>query len=427
MIVRIQSKYKALYTTKKRYTIVTGGRGSGKTFAVQDFAVRLLEQVGQGILYTRYTMTSVEKTIIPLFVKHIELISDIRNYHITKNRIVHKRTGSFLMFAGIKTSSGDQTANLKTLPNITTWIVEEGEDFNKENSFVDIDDSIRSKHLPNRIIWIQNPTTREHFIYKRFFEKSYENVIIKEAGFYTDDNGYNINFTYQKSTHPEVEHIHTTYYDNLENLNLKKVKQWEGVKNSNPKKWANKYGGAWLDKAEGVIFENWREGAFDHYLQYAYGQDFGFSVDPTTLIKCAVNNKLKKLYLHEEFYDTHLNGKQMGTEDLYNINISRLEDVNDLIVADSQEGRTILDLQRMGLNIVECEKGQGSVKAGILAMQDFEIIVTPESHNIKKELNNYVWNDKKAGIPIDDFNHAIDPTRYVLKRLLSTGNPYIKM
>ena len=426
-MVRIKSKYKTLYTTTKRYTIVAGGRGSGKTFAVQDFGIRLLEQVGQGILYTRYTMTSVEKTIIPLFVKHIELISDIRNYHITKNKIVNKRTGSFLMFSGIKTSSGDQTANLKTLPNITTWIIEEGEDFDKETSFTDIDDSIRSKHLPNRIIWIQNPTTREHFIYQKFFENTHEVVNIENGGSYINEDGKTKRFTYQRSTHPDVEHIHTTYYDNIENINQIKIANWEKTKVTNPKKWAHKYGGAWLDKAEGVIFENWIEGNFDNYLSHAYGQDFGFSVDPTTLIKCAINEKKKHIYLHEEFYSTHLNGKQMGTDDLYSVNSSRIYSQNDLIVADSQEGRTILDLQRMGLNIEECEKGPGSVKAGILALQDYQLIITSASTNIKKELNNYVWNDKKAGIPIDDYNHAIDAIRYVFRKLQTGGNPYIKM
>ena len=56
------------------------------------------------------------------------------------------------MFSGIKTSSGDQTANLKTLPNITTWINEEGEDYNDEQSFEDIDDSIRTEGMQNRVI-----------------------------------------------------------------------------------------------------------------------------------------------------------------------------------------------------------------------------------------------------------------------------------
>ena len=96
---RINKKYQALYSTKKRYTIVTGGRGSGKTFAVQDFLVRLLEEIGQGVLYTRFTMVSVDKTIIPLFVKHIEKIASLENYDITKKRIINKRTKSFILFS----------------------------------------------------------------------------------------------------------------------------------------------------------------------------------------------------------------------------------------------------------------------------------------------------------------------------------------
>ena len=427
-MVKIREKYKPLYTTNKRYVILTGGRGSGKTFVVQDYLVRLLEQKGQGVLYTRYTMSSVEDTIVPLFNTHIELISDPKKYHVTKNKIINKITGSFLMFAGIKTSSGDQTGKLKTLPNITTWVIEEGEDFNKETSFVDIDDSIRSKHLPNRIIWIQNPTTREHFIYKRFFENTHIKLEIPEAGQYIDKNGNLRAFYYQKCTHPNVEHIHTTYYDNIANLDDGKVRQWEQVKANNPYKWENKYGGAWLDKAEGVIFENWIEGEFDNTLSYGYGQDFGFSVDPTTLIRCAINESQKKIHLHEAFYAERLeSGKQLGTQDIFDIDYSRILNPNDLIVADSQEQRLIYDLQNMRLNIIECQKGPGSIKAGILALQDYQLVITPESKNIRSELNNYCWNDKKAGIPIDDYNHAMDAIRYIFKKLQTGGNPYTKM
>ncbi|NIQ13321.1 MAG: PBSX family phage terminase large subunit, partial [Candidatus Dadabacteria bacterium] len=62
-----------------------------------------------------------------------------------------------IYFSGIKTSSGDQTANLKSIAGITTWIIEEGEDFNDEVAFDKIDDSIRTIDKQNRIIWIQNP------------------------------------------------------------------------------------------------------------------------------------------------------------------------------------------------------------------------------------------------------------------------------
>lgn len=107
----------------------------------------------------------------------------------------------------------------------------------------------------------------------------------------------------------------------------------------------------------------------------------------------------------------------MSTDAIYQINKSRLIGPDDLIVGDSQEGRLILDLQEAGLNIVECEKGPGSVVAGITAIGNYTIVVTPRSTNIKKELRNYIWNDKKAGIPIDKFNHAIDAIRYIFRRL----------
>ena len=45
-------------------------------------------------------------------------------------------------------------------------------------------------------------------------------------------------------------------------------------------------------------------------------------------------------------------------------------------------------------------------------MQDYELVITEDSHNLSKELSNYIWNDKKAGVPIDDFNHLIDAARY---------------
>jgi len=414
----IKEKYKPLYTSEKRYFVLTGGRGSGKTFVVMDFIVRLLEEVGQGILYTRYTMTSVEKTIIPLFTSYIAMVSDLRKYKITKQGIINLETKAFVMFSGIKTSSGDQTGKLKSLPNITTWVIEEGEDYNDINSFTDIDDSIRSTGIQNRVIWIQNPTTKEHMIFDKFFKNNYTYEPVKEAGRYKSNaTGKMEYFKYQKCNHPDVEHIHTTYLDNKENLNKGKVKQWESVKSSNPNKYQHKYIGAWLDRAEGVIFTNWTEGNFDTSLPYGYGQDYGFSIDPTTLIKMAIDTKRKKCYWSEQYYDE----KSLGTDDIFEINKSRIDKPKDLIVGDSQEKRLISDLKKKGLNIIECEKGPGSVKAGILSMLDYEHVVTPESHNIKRELNNYVWNDKKAGIPIDDYNHAMDGGRYIFRKL-SKGN-----
>lgn len=402
---KIKKKYQPLYISKKRYFVLTGGRGSGKTYAVIDFLIRLLEEVGQGILYTRYTMTSAEKTIIPLIISSISNIADPKNYEITKQKIINKRTGSFIMFSGIKTSSGDQTGNLKTLPNITTWVIEEGEDYNKEDSFTDIDDSIRSTELQNRIIWIQNPTTREHFIFKRFFETQFNYEYI---------NG----FKFQRSTHPNVEHIHTTYLDNLENLDADKVAQWESIKETNPKKYEHKYIGAWKDKADGVVFENWSTGVFNpDNLQVVYGQDYGFSNDPTTLVAVAIDKQNKKIYIKEHLYKIKLTTSEIAE---INKNICG----RSLIIGDSSEPRLLHELVSLGCVVKGAIKPSGSIKDGVLLMQDFELIVDKDSLNLIKELNNYIYVDKGSKLYIDDYNHLIDAIRYVVYYMnIRSGTP----
>lgn len=196
---KISTAFRPLYTSKKRYFLLTGGRGSLKSSTVHDFVARLTYESGHGILFTRYTLTSAELSIIPEFRTTLQRLGIESDFKITKQTITNRRTGSFIYFSGIKTSSGNQTAKLKSIAGITTWIIEEGEDFHDEKAFDDIDNSIRTTTRQNRIIWIQNPTTHEHFIYKRFVEPNNRQLI--SAG-----------FRVTVSNMPQVEHIHVTYH-----------------------------------------------------------------------------------------------------------------------------------------------------------------------------------------------------------------------
>jgi phage terminase large subunit len=202
----------------------------------------------------------------------------------------------------------------------------------------------------------------------------------------------------------------TTYRDNPY-LTQAQIEDIESRKDN--EYWWKIYGTGERATRQGAIFTNWSVGEFDASLPYCYGQDFGFSVDPTTLIKVAVNEKTKTIYLDEKLYST----ESMGTEAIAKANKELIDKQADLIVADNSEPRLISDLQRYRLNMKPCEKGAGSVTAGITKMQDYRIVITPTSANVKKELSNYVWNDKRSGIPIDAFNHAIDAARYGFTQL----------
>jgi phage terminase large subunit len=91
---------------------------------------------------------------------------------------------------------------------------------------------------------------------------------------------------------------------------------------------------------------------------------------------------------------------------------------NAMVIADTSEPRLIEALQQRGLNVQKAEKGPGSIVEGIKKMLDYTIVVTPESYNLKHELRNYIWNDKKSSTPLDADNHGIDSLRYSAMRLL---------
>ena len=374
-----------LLGSKSRYFVITGGRGSGKSFEVGRFVTLLSFEQGHKILFTRQTMTSAHLSIIPEFKEKIELLKLEDLFSISKSEIKNKQSNSEIFFKGLKTSSGDQTANLKSLQGVTTWILDEAEELTDEDTFDKINLSIRSNEKQNRVILILNPATKEHWIYKKFFEQEG----IKE-GF----NGTKGNTTY----------IHTTYEDNIKNLGVSFLQEVEKIKINNPSKYEHVILGGWLDKADGVVFTNWEFGAFNpNYLQTSFGMDFGFSIDPDALAEVAIDLKNKILYVKEHIYQ-----RGLKTHELSKMLIEKTK--GGLIIADSAEPRLIDDLRFQKVNIQAVKKG--TIESGILRMQDFKIIVEPNSTNIAKELNNYCYLNKGSRLYVDNWNHIIDAIRY---------------
>jgi len=391
----LSNKYKIFEESDSRYFIVTGGRGSGKSFAINTFLLLLTYEAGHTILFTRYTLRSASISIIPEFIEKIELLKKTDDFVITKDEVLNKVTKSKILFRGIKTSSGDQTANLKSLQGITTWVFDEAEEMTDEDMFDKIDLSVRQKGLDNRVILILNPTTKENFIYQRWFEAK------------GVEAGSNI-------TKDDTTYIHTTYLDNIENLSTSYIEQIERMKERRPSRYKHTILGSWLDKAEGVIFTNWKIGKFKQVGKNVFGQDYGFSNDPTTLVQTNIDKENKLIYVKLCFYQPKLT-----TSDIATLNTKFAN--RDLIVGDSAEPRLINELSR-GCNIVPAIKGQGSITYGISLLQDYDLIIDEESTDLIKELNNYCWLEKKSQTPIDKFNHAIDALRYAVSYQLQNPN-----
>lgn len=393
--IELNDKYVPLFTDKSRYFVVTGGRGSGKSFGVNVFLLNLTYESGHKVLFTRFTLTSAAASIIPEFIEKIELMGVENDFRITKDEIINLTTGSSIMFKGIRTSSGNQTAALKSLSGVTTFVLDEAEELVDEDTFSKIDFSIRSNTKSNRVILILNPTTKEHWIYQRFF--MYPNV---KAG----TNG----------SKGDVTYIHTTFEDNKANLSKSYLEQLYDLKRRDIVKFEHQILGGWLNKAEGTIITNWKVGHFVQTELTCYGQDFGFSTDITSLVKVAVDKDTRSVYVKQIYGKTNL-----STSDIAYRN--KTECGTDLIICDSAEPRLISELKNMGLNIRPTIKKKGSILSGIALMQDYQIIVDRESNGIIREINNYVWHERNQR-PVDKFNHYIDAIRYSLMYLLQGVN-----
>lgn len=393
--IRTQDVYNPLYENKdKLITLITGGRGSAKSFNAGTFIERLSFETGHKILYSRYTMASADISVIPEFQEKIDLEGTNDFFDITKKDIINTFSDSIIMFRGIKTSSGNQTARLKSIQGLTTFVCDEAEEWTSEEDFDKLVLSIRQKGIQNRIIIIMNPTDSNHFIYKKYIENTHRLVEI---------DGVQV----QVSTHPNVLHIHTTYLDNLDNLSPQFIHEMERMKEEEPNKYAHIAIGRWSDVAEGAIFKKFEivDSIPDYVKKRGIGLDFGYSNDPSAGVECALVDN--DLYLNELFYKT-----RMLSGDI----IDALKPFNLKVISESADPRLIQEIANAGIWIYPVDKFPGSILAGIDKMLELNIKVTKRSYNLMNELRNYTWDKDKDGryinVPIDKFNHLVDSARY---------------
>ena len=395
MHIEFHKKYRRFWNST-RYTILTGGRGSGKSFFTGVFLLGLTQEAGHTILFTRYTLRAASVSIIPEFKEKIEMLGLNPMYKITRDEIVNRENGSKILFRGIKTSSGDQTANLKSLQGVTTWVMEEAEEIDEE-SFDKIDLSVRQKDKQNRVILLLNPSTKEHFIYQRFYQ----------------DRGVDPGSNLSKG---DTTYIHTTYKDNINNLSESYIAQIERMKQRRPERYKAVIEGNWIERSEGVIYTNWKLGEFQEVSPAIFGADFGFSQDENVLLKTSIDRDRKIIYVQLCFYL-----KALTTSDLRTLYRKHAGD--SLIIADSSEVRLIHELKNT-CNILPSIKGQGSVTFGIAMIQDYDLVIHNDDQavHLVKELNNYIWLDRKSNTPIDKYNHALDSLRYAISYQLKNPN-----
>ena len=389
--------YKDFWNFKGRYRVCKGSRGSKKSKTTALFFIySMMKYPEANLLVVRKVYRTLKDSCFTDLKWAINILG-VQDYWSVKEsplEIIYIPTGQKILFRGLDDPLKVTSITVETGNLCWAWI-EEAYEINKEQDFNMLDESIRGKieePLYKQITLTFNPWNERHWIKKRFFDVEDENIMAK-----------------------------TTNYMCNEWLDESDKKLFEDMKKNNPRRYQVAGLGNW-GIVEGLVYENWRELEFDwreilnkrRKAKAVFGLDFGYTNDPAAFFCGILDQEQKEIYVFDEIYQ-----KRLQNTAIYR-NIEKLGFKKEIIVADSEEPKSIEHLRSLGLTRIKAsKKGKDSINAGIQFIQDFKIFIHPRCVNFLTEISNYAWDKDKFGKavnkPIDDFNHLMDAMRYALE------------
>ncbi len=210
---------------------------------------------------------------------------------------------------------------------------------------------------------------------------------------------------------PENEYIHSTYLDAIDVLPPEVVANIESNKDKDPNWWAI-YGLGKLGKVEGLVYPAFSVCDTLPGGDSFYGLDFGYSNDPTALIKNVIVGD--SLFSQELIYEAGLTNDAIA----YRMQELGVRKHYDEIFADSAEPKSIEEIYQHGFNIKGASKGPGSVEYGHQKIRQYKQLWTKDSVNCIKEQRNFRYIPDKNGKLTDKtthtFSHGLDGRRYAI-------------
>ena len=440
--------YKPIFNTDARIIDLLGGRGRGGSHFMAQHA---LIQLYSAKYFHAYFMRGVHKDVKTSLWKGFrarfdEWVSDgviTESMFIISDRemtIKCLHNGNEIRSKGFRTSSGGQTANLKSLEGATTIYIEEAEEIT-ESQFMKLEDSLRTTKGQLQIFRAWNIPPKNHFLVKNYYEP--EPVTLTD-GNGIEHEGY---FKLQPKGIPGHLMIFGTYKDNIRNIPDHKIQRWESYYHSNPEWFFTDICGYASGGAKGVIFKqdtNWSlyYELPDYDFYETYGLDFGgggvnekraIYPDPlqfdepdgsstTVLVRLLINKASMSCYVKLLIYKAYLSPDNLTK---YCKEFSITQDGKFLkkknILADNARGDLIRNLINDGLNIIGAksrEGGNNRIKDGIDTMKKYKIFLHVDDLPAIIDMNNYKWevnsSGELTGNAVKKFENVIDAIRYPL-------------
>jgi len=390
ILMTMTKQAKPYYDVKnstKRICVLQGGTRSGKTYSILlaliEFAYK---NKGKNLYITiaRQTFPSLRGTAMRDFFEILkkENLYDERLHN--KSNHLYSLYGNYFEFI-----SCDSEIKIRGRQR-SILFMNECNEFSMD-TFIQL--SLRTTY---KIIIDFNPSDEFHWLYSQIIDAD------------RDDVDFHI----------------STYKDNPF-LNEATIQEIERLKETDENLW-RVFGEGQRGVATETIFPSFNiiDDVPDNAKEVALGLDFGFSADPTSLVKIYRHDL--DLYIDELLYERGLTNQDIANK-IKHLGIDRSIE----IFADSSEPKSIEEIFRMGgINIKGAKKGADSIRIGIDVMKRHKLNITKRSENTIKEFRNYKWiKDKNNDItnkPVDSNNHTIDAVRYVClnKLLVSYSGKY---
>ena len=387
--------YGEFWRFKGRYKAVKGSRASKKS---STQSLKVITEIIENPNINWLVVRKVERTLRDScyaqlkWAIHRLKVDNFFKCSTSPLEITYKPTGQKILFRGLDDPLKVTSITVEVGSLCRLWI-EEAYEITSEDAFDRLDESIRGqlpKGMYHQVVLTFNPWSDRHWLKKRFFDEPSKNVLAM-----------------------------TTNYMCNEFLSEADLVLFEEMK-KNPRRYRTAGLGEW-GIVEGLVYENWEERVFDVHeisirpsVRSAFGMDFGYVNDPSTLFCGLIDTVAREIYVFDEMYE-----KGMSNEDILS-RVSEMGYSKERIKADSAEPKSIAYLRKAGLTRIRAaKKGPDSIRAGISIIQDYKIIIHPRCVNFITEISNYTWDkdkfDNAINKPIDDFNHLMDAMRYAME------------
>jgi len=387
--------YDDFWSSKKRYRVLKGGKGSKKSsVAALNFIWRLMKYPKSNLLVVRAVMnTHRDSTFAQLKWAQERLgVSKLFKNTVSPLEMTYIPTGQKILFRGFDDVL--KLASTTVESGYLCWVwVEEAFEIESLEDFEKLDLSVPRGAVPEPIFkqttLTFNPWSEKHWLKARFFDKESE----------------------------DTDTFSTNYLIN-EFLDETDRAVFERLKAEHPRRYAVAGLGEW-GISEGLIYENWTVGIpnteSDEWEAF-FGLDYGYTTDPTAFIAIKVNKKEKLIYIFDEIYARKMLNCDIAAA------ITAKGYAKERIRADSAEPKSNDDLKRLGLRrILPSVKGKDSVINGIMNISEYKILVNPSCKNTISELYSYCWKKDEKNIPEDKNNHLMDALRYAFYDVNKSG------